>query len=68
MPKGQYHDALASTNSTIQVAFDLTYLKPIDIITVLWEKKKKKTIKQGLKIYIKTIALELEKVLGTYKI
>ncbi len=38
IPRGQYHDALASKNGSIHVAFGLTYLKPIDMMSVLWEK------------------------------
>jgi ribosomal protein L16 Arg81 hydroxylase len=38
IPRGQYHDALASKNGAIHVAFGLTYFKPIDMMSVLWEK------------------------------
>ena len=38
IPRGQYHDALASKNGAIHIAFRLTYFKPIDLISVLWEK------------------------------
>ena len=38
IPRGQYHDALASKNGAIHVAFGLTYFKPIDLITSIWEK------------------------------
>ena len=38
IPRGQYHDALASKNGAIHIAFGLTYFKPIDLISVLWEK------------------------------
>ena len=75
LPRGQYHDALASTSGAIHVAFGLTYLKPIDIISVLWDKLinsdymrqdiDKKSTKQDLKNHLKTIALELEKVICT---
>jgi ribosomal protein L16 Arg81 hydroxylase len=75
LPRGQYHDALASKSGAIHVAFGLTYLKPIDIISVLWDKLinsdymrqdiDKKSTKQDLKNHLKTIALELEKVICT---
>ena len=38
LPRGQYHDALASKNGAMHIAFGLTYFKPIDLITVIWEK------------------------------
>ena len=38
IPRGQYHDALASKNGAIHIAFGLTYFKPIDLMSVLWEK------------------------------
>ena len=38
IPRGQYHDALASKNGAIHVAFGLTYFKPIDLMSSLWEK------------------------------
>ena len=38
IPRGQYHDALASKNGAIHIAFGLTYFKPIDLVSVLWEK------------------------------
>ena len=75
LPRGQYHDALASKSGAIHVAFGLTYLKPIDIISVLWDKLinsdymrqdiDRKSTKQDLKNHLKTIALELEKVICT---
>ena len=37
IPRGQYHDALASKNGAIHIAFGLTYFKSIDAITSLWE-------------------------------
>jgi len=71
LPRGQYHDALASKSGAIHVAFGLTYLKPIDIISVLWDKLinsdymrqdiDKKSTKQDLKNHLKTKTLELEK-------
>ena len=38
IPRGQYHDALASKNGAIHIAFGLSYFKPIDMMTTLWEK------------------------------
>ena len=38
IPRGQYHDALASKNGAIHVAYGLTYFKPIDLMTSIWEK------------------------------
>jgi len=38
LPRGQYHDALASQNGAIHIAFGLTYFKPIDLLSLLWEK------------------------------
>ena len=38
IPRGQYHDALASKNGAIHIAFGLTYFKPIDLISSIWEK------------------------------
>ena len=62
-------------SGAIHVAFGLTYLKPIDIISVLWDKLinsdymrqdiDRKSTKQDLKNHLKTIALELEKVICT---
>ena len=37
IPRGQYHDALASQNGAIHIAFGLTYFKSIDALTSLWE-------------------------------
>jgi len=38
IPRGQYHDALASKNGAIHIAFGLSYFKAIDMMTSLWEK------------------------------
>ena len=38
IPRGQYHDALASENGAIHVAFGLTYFKPIDLMSSIWDK------------------------------
>ena len=37
IPRGQYHDALASQNGAIHIAFGLTYFKSIDALTSLWQ-------------------------------
>lgn len=37
IPRGQYHDALASKNGAIHIAFGLTYFKSIDVMTSLWQ-------------------------------
>ena len=37
IPRGQYHDALASQNGAIHIAFGLTYFKSIDVMTSLWQ-------------------------------
>jgi len=37
IPRGQYHDALASKNGALHIAFGLTYFKSIDVMTNLWE-------------------------------
>ena len=38
LPRGQFHDALASKNGAIHIAFGITYLKPIDIFQYYFEK------------------------------
>jgi ribosomal protein L16 Arg81 hydroxylase len=38
LPRGQYHDALASKNGAIHIAFGLTYFKPIDLLSLMWNK------------------------------
>ena len=37
IPRGQYHDALASKNGAIHIAFGLTYFKGIDCMNSLWQ-------------------------------
>ena len=37
MPRGQFHDALASKNGAMHIAFGITYLKPIDIFQYYYE-------------------------------
>ena len=38
LPRGQYHDALASKNGAMHIAFGLTYFKSIDLMSLIWEK------------------------------
>jgi len=37
IPRGQFHDALASKNGAVHIAFGLTYFKPIDLMSSLWD-------------------------------
>ena len=37
LPRGQFHDALASKNGAIHIAFGITYLKPLDVFQYYWE-------------------------------
>ena len=37
IPRGQFHDALASKNGAIHVAFGITYMKPLDLFQYYWE-------------------------------
>ena len=37
LPRGQFHDALASKNGSIHIAFGITYLKPIDIFQYYYD-------------------------------
>ena len=37
LPRGQFHDALASKNGAIHIAFGITYMKPIDLFQYYWE-------------------------------
>ena len=38
IPRGQYHDALASKDGAIHIAFGLTYFKPIDLMSTIWDR------------------------------
>ena len=38
LPRGKFHDALASKSGAIHISFGINYLKPIDIIQFIWEK------------------------------
>jgi len=37
IPRGQYHDALASSDGTIHLAFGLTHIIGVDVLTMLFE-------------------------------
>jgi hypothetical protein len=37
IPRGIYHDALASQNGAIHIAFGVTLPKPLDLLPVIWE-------------------------------
>lgn len=37
IPRGRYHDALASQNGAIHIAFGVTLPKPLDLLPILWE-------------------------------
>jgi ribosomal protein L16 Arg81 hydroxylase len=73
LPRGQYHDALASKSGSIHIAFGLTYFKPIDLMGVIWEKLilndfmrtdfNKNSTKENLKNNLKTLLKELEKII-----
>ena len=75
IPRGQYHDALASTNGSIHIAFGLTYFKPIDLMAIIWEKFilndfmrediNKNSTKQDLKNNLKILSKELENIINT---
>ncbi len=38
LPRGQYHDALASKNGAIHIAFGINYMKPIDMMQFIWNR------------------------------
>ena len=38
LPRGQYYDALASKNGAMHIDFGLRYFKPIELMSVVWEK------------------------------
>ena len=74
LPRGQYHDALASKNGAIHIAFGLTYFKPIDLLSLLWEKIvlneymredfKKSPTNEDLADYLKKSASELSNIIN----
>ena len=75
IPRGQYHDALASENGAIHVAFGLTYFKPIDLMSGIWEKFilnqfmrsdiKSNSSKEELKNTLNKFSKEIEKIINT---
>ena len=74
LPRGQYHDALASKNGAVHIAFGLTYFKPIDLMSVIWKKFilndfMRQDISQNLtkhefKKVLKNLSTELESILN----
>ena len=74
LPRGQYHDALASQNGAIHIAFGLTYFKPIDLLSHLWEKFivndymrqdiEKNITNEGLKNNLKKMSLEISGIIN----
>ena len=75
IPRGQYHDALASENGAIHVAFGLTYFKPIDLMSSIWDKFilnkfmrkdiKLNSSKEELKNILGIFSKEIEKIINT---
>jgi ribosomal protein L16 Arg81 hydroxylase len=37
IPRGRYHDALASANGALHIAFGVTLPKPLDLLGIIWE-------------------------------
>ncbi len=37
IPRGRYHDALASSNGAIHISFGVTLPKPLDVLSLIWE-------------------------------
>jgi bifunctional lysine-specific demethylase and histidyl-hydroxylase MINA len=37
IPRGRYHDALASENGAMHIAFGVTLPKPLDLLGIIWE-------------------------------
>jgi len=74
LPRGQYHDALASKNGAIHIAFGLTYFKPIDLLSLLWEKFivneymrqdiEKNITNENLKNNLKKMSLEISSIIN----
>lgn len=74
LPRGQYHDALASKNGAMHIAFGLTYFKPIDLMSVVWEKFilndfmrqdiNQNLSKHDLKNTLRKLSTELESILN----
>ena len=78
LPRGQFHDALASENGAIHIAFGITYLKPIDIFQYYYEQlivndyfrsdlREINTIAEIKNVH-KEIASQLNKILNNEKL
>ncbi len=75
IPRGQFHDALASKNGAIHIAFGLTYFKPVDLMSSLWEKfilndfmrsdVKKDSNKEDLKTLLTKFSKEMNSILNS---
>jgi len=75
IPRGQYHDALASINGAVHIAFGLSYFKSIDIMTTLWQKFilndymrsdiKINADEKEIKLSLKKLSAELDKILNS---
>lgn len=75
IPRGQYHDALASKDGAIHIAFGLTYFKPIDLMTSIWEKFilnefmrgdiNASSTSQELKVILSQFSNELSKIINS---
>jgi len=75
IPRGQYHDALASKNGAIHIAFGLTYFKSIDIMTSLWQKLilnefmrsdvQRNADEKEMKSRLKKLTSELDKIINS---
>jgi len=75
LPRGQYHDALATESGSIHISFGVSYFKPIDLMSILWDKFiindymrqdiDKNATKEDLRNHLKKISLELAKIINT---
>ena len=75
IPRGQYHDALASQNGALHIAFGLTYFKSIDAMTSLWQNMilnefmrsdiRVKSNKDDLQSLLKKLSNELNNVVNS---
>ena len=75
IPRGQYHDALASENGVVHIAFGLTYLKPIDFMSSIWDKFiinefmrsdiKEDSSSQELKALLANMSKEINKIINS---
>ena len=77
IPRGQYHDAVASENGAVHIAFGLTYFKPIDLMSSIWDKFilnefmrsdiKVDSSSQELKAILARFSKEIEKTINSEK-